>query len=143
MEAPNEQTIRFSLEDLNSLSQKILEFSDEKVIIFKGEMGVGKTTLIKALVAVLGSQDAVSSPTFALVNTYESAGSDIYHFDFYRINQIEEALDMGFEEYLYSGNYVLIEWPERIEALLPEAYLEVRLERLSETERMAICIRHH
>ncbi|MDT8413812.1 MAG: tRNA (adenosine(37)-N6)-threonylcarbamoyltransferase complex ATPase subunit type 1 TsaE [Flavobacteriaceae bacterium] len=143
MKPPLHHKFRFSLEEIDSASQKIIKFSNEKVIIFRGDMGAGKTTLIKSLVAILGSQDDVSSPTFALVNTYETSDSNIYHFDFYRIKHIEEALDIGFEEYLYSGNYVLIEWPERVEALLPDVYLEVRLESISETERMATCIRHH
>ncbi|MBU2527122.1 MAG: tRNA (adenosine(37)-N6)-threonylcarbamoyltransferase complex ATPase subunit type 1 TsaE [Bacteroidetes bacterium] len=143
MEPSPNHVFRFSIEEIAEVSQKIIELSNEKVIIFRGEMGVGKTTLIKALVAFLGSQDAVSSPTFALVNTYETSDANIYHFDFYRINHIEEALDIGFEEYLYSGNYVLIEWPEKVEALLPDVYLEVRLERFSETKRMATCFRHH
>jgi tRNA threonylcarbamoyladenosine biosynthesis protein TsaE len=91
-------------------------------------MGVGKTTFIKALCHELGSRDYVTSPTFALINEYKTArGNVIYHFDFYRIKKIEEAFDLGYEDYIYSGNYCFIEWPEMIESLLPEGIVEVRI----------------
>ncbi len=90
------------------------------VVAFRGPMGAGKTTLIREIVAQLGSDDTVTSPTFAIVNQYAAAGGRrIYHFDFYRIERPEEAYDFGYEEYFYSGDLCLVEWPERIEALLP------------------------
>ena len=99
-------------------------------------MGAGKTTLISAIMEYLGSDDTVTSPTFALVNQYSTASDEVvYHFDFYRINRIEEVFDMGYEEYFYSGDLCLIEWPELIEDLLPEDAMVVRIEVLSPTER--------
>ena len=103
-------------------------FPDERVFAFYGAMGAGKTTLIKALCHELGSADYVTSPTFALINEYSTSnGSVIYHFDFYRIKKIEEAFDLGYEDYIYSGNYCFIEWPEMIESLLPDGIVEVRI----------------
>ncbi len=114
------------LEELPEAAGKILKLAGERrVIAFFGEMGVGKTTLIKAICDKLGIKDGTSSPSFALINEYStSEGSPVYHFDFYRIRATEEAYDLGYEEYLYSGNYCLIEWPEMIETLLPEDTLK-------------------
>ena len=99
------------------------------VVLFSGEMGAGKTSLIKNICTLLKVKDAVSSPTFSLVNEYETTGGEkLYHFDFYRINDIGEALDMGCEEYVYSGRVCLIEWPEKIQEILPEKYLSVKIE---------------
>ena len=103
-------------------------FQDERVFAFYGAMGAGKTTFIKAICRELGSSDYVTSPTFALINEYTTSnGSVIYHFDFYRIKKLEEAFDLGYEDYIYSGNYCFIEWPEMIEQLLPEGIVEVRI----------------
>ncbi len=100
----------------------------ERVWLFRGEMAAGKTTFIKAICAALGVTDAVSSPTFSLVNEYETARQEtVYHFDFYRIQNEQEALDMGILDYLDSGNLCLIEWPVNIKSLLPAAYLLVTL----------------
>ncbi len=110
----------YSLQQLPEIANEIIKFSKHKVILFYGEMGVGKTTLIKELVKQLDVSDTVSSPTFSLVNEYHSEkGVIIYHFDFYRINKEEEAMDMGIEEYFYSGNWCFIEWPNKVENLLP------------------------
>ncbi|GAB3583492.1 tRNA (adenosine(37)-N6)-threonylcarbamoyltransferase complex ATPase subunit type 1 TsaE [Hymenobacter daeguensis] len=106
------------------------------VVAFEGEMGAGKTTLIRALAAALGVADDVSSPTFALVNEYrDGQGSPVYHFDFYRIESLDEAERMGATEYLDSGYLCLVEWPARVAALLPTPRLEVRLEVLSAESR--------
>ena len=110
------------IDDLPEAAEQLLQMlRPEAVVAFYGEMGAGKTTLIRELCAQLGVEDNVNSPTFSIVNEYRTpAGETIYHFDFYRIDKPEEALDFGCEEYLYSGNCCLIEWPERVENLLPE-----------------------
>lgn len=100
----------------------------QKILLFYGEMGAGKTTLIKAFCAALSVKDVVSSPTFSIVNEYHYPAGIIYHFDFYRLKNQIEALDLGLEEYLYSGDYCLIEWPEKIPDFLPENCLKISLE---------------
>lgn len=117
------------LADLHPAAIKLLEFAgDEKIFLFEGEMGAGKTTFIKAICEAMGVADVVSSPTFSIVNEYRS-GEDksIYHFDFYRINDLQEAYDIGYEEYFYSGDICLVEWPEKIRELLPEEYVLVNI----------------
>ena len=116
----------------NSAKQLLNYFPEDRIFAFYGAMGAGKTTFIKALCRELGSLDNITSPTFALINEYSTGdGSIIYHFDFYRIKKLEEAYDLGYEDYIYSGNYCFIEWPEMIESLLPEGIVAVRI---SETE---------
>ncbi|EGV44898.1 tRNA (adenosine(37)-N6)-threonylcarbamoyltransferase complex ATPase subunit type 1 TsaE [Bizionia argentinensis JUB59] len=127
--------IEYSLNDLDIIAQTILSVITHKVIIFNGDMGTGKTTLIKALVKQLGSKDDVSSPTFSLVNTYETSNWDIYHFDLYRLNSIEEAYDFGIEDYFISDNWLFIEWPEIIKELLPNDYHIISLETLGVEKR--------
>ena len=126
-----------SLSDLPKVADLVLEsLNGRNVVAFFAPMGAGKTTLISTLMETLGSEDIVTSPTFALVNQYYTeAREPVYHFDFYRINSINEAFDMGYEEYFYSGDLCLIEWPELIEDLLPEDAMVVRIEVLSPTER--------
>ena len=126
-----------SLDGLKKVAESVIESLDSRnVVAFCGTMGAGKTTLISAIMEHLGSADNVTSPTFALVNQYSTdAGDAVYHFDFYRINRIEEVFDMGYEEYFYSGDLCLIEWPELIEDLLPEDAMVVRIDVLSPTER--------
>ena len=126
-----------SLDGLTEVAEAIIESLDGRnVVAFCGTMGAGKTTLISAIMEYLGSSDNVTSPTFALVNQYSTANGDtVYHFDFYRINRIEEVFDMGYEEYFYSGDLCLIEWPELIEELLPEEAMVVKIDVLSPTER--------
>ena len=125
----------YTLSEIDTIAEKILPHLQSKVVIFKGGMGFGKTTLIKALVRALGSTDNVSSPTFSLVNPYEGANDKIYHFDFYRIKNEEEAFDIGFEEYLYSGDWCFIEWAERVEKYLPETYTIVELIQVDKNHR--------
>ncbi len=98
-----------------------------RVIAFYGKMGAGKTTFIKAFCNILGVEDEVNSPTFALINQYFAGKETIFHFDFYRIKSVEEAFDFGYEDYFYSGNYCLVEWPEMIENLLPEDFIKVQI----------------
>ena len=119
-----------SVKELEPAAREIIEeFKDHRVFALYGKMGAGKTTFIQALCKALGSEDYVTSPTFALVNEYSDRHfSPVYHFDFYRIKKIEEAFDMGYEEYLYSGHYCFIEWPEMIEPILPENLVEIRIE---------------
>ena len=119
----------YTLEELPVIARKILnEFPDERIFALYGDLGAGKTTLIKALCAALGSKDEVTSPSFAIVNEYESGGIDlIYHFDFYRIKKLEEVLDIGYEEYLYSGYYCFLEWADKIEELLPDRFVYINI----------------
>jgi len=126
-----------SLNDLPAAADAVLDaLGGRTVVVFRGEMGAGKTTLIREILARLGSADNVSSPTFALVNPYTTeTGAPVYHFDFYRIDRIEEAYDFGYEEYFYSGDLCLVEWPEKIEELLPDDILTVRIRIDSEEER--------
>lgn len=107
------------------------------VVAFYGPMGAGKTTFVKALCAALGVQDVVTSPTFAIVNEYggSPSGHPVYHFDFYRISRLEEAYDLGYEDYFYSGHLCLIEWPEMIRSLLPPDALHVTIEVGTSGER--------
>lgn len=129
----------FSIEQLPNVAQHILDQNPNKVILFNGEMGVGKTTLIKQLCKTLGVTDATSSPTFSLVNEYQTNSSQtVYHFDFYRLNKETEALDMGVDDYLYSGNWCFIEWSEKIENLIPLQHTVITIELLPNGERSLV-----
>ena len=118
-------------------SSLLQQVKDATAVAFYGKMGVGKTTLIKELCKQLNVTDVVNSPTFSLVNEYHTKdGGTIYHFDFYRINKLEEVYDFGYEEYFYSGNLCLIEWPELIEPLLPEGCLRLQIEEQPDGSRL-------
>lgn len=124
-----------SLDELDDVAQAVAESLEGRTVVaFDAPMGAGKTTLISRIARLLGSNDDVTSPTFAIVNQYEGERT-IYHFDMYRIERVEEALDFGSEEYLASGDLCLVEWPEKIEALLPEDTMVVRIEIVSENAR--------
>ena len=112
--------LHFKLEEITKIAKTILKNAQSKTVLFYGEMGAGKTTLISAIVKEMGATDFASSPTFSLVNEYEITNDTIYHFDLYRIKNQYEALDMWIEDYLYSGSWNFIEWPEKIVNLLPE-----------------------
>ena len=114
---------------LPEVARKLLEvFPDERFFAFFGKMGVGKTTLIKEICAALGVEDVVCSPTFAIVNEYHTQEDEpVYHFDFYRMNSVREAYDIGYEEYFYCGCYCFTEWTEKIEEILPERYVKVEI----------------
>src|SRR4051812_36650272 len=128
--------IVFSLDQIQEVAKQILAQNPKKIILFNGEMGVGKTTLIKQLCKRLGVEDATSSPTFSLVNEYYTSNNQIvYHFDFYRLNKETEALDMGVDDYLYSGNWCFIEWSEKIANLIPEEHSTVIIELLTDGKR--------
>ena len=129
--------IIFSLQEINTVAQKILSENPKKVILFNGNMGVGKTTLIKSLAKNLGVNDATSSPTFSLVNEYQSPSNQyIYHFDVYRLKNETEALDMGIDDYLYSGNWCFIEWAENIPNLIPSEHSIITIELLTDGKRL-------
>lgn len=124
------KTIVFKdLEEIGGVAQAIADFAGkESIWVFKGRMGAGKTTLIKAIAQVYGIEDNVSSPTFSIVNEYRNGKGEIfYHFDFYRLEDVEEALEIGVEEYFYSGNRCWIEWAERIPELIPEDFILVEI----------------
>jgi tRNA threonylcarbamoyladenosine biosynthesis protein TsaE len=129
--------IIFSIQEIQEVAQKILSEHPNKVIVFNGAMGVGKTTLIKALSKQLGVLTPTSSPTFSLVNEYKTkSGELIYHFDLYRLKNETEALDIGIEEYLYSGNWCFIEWAEKIANLLPEKHSQINISIIEDNERL-------
>jgi tRNA threonylcarbamoyladenosine biosynthesis protein TsaE len=126
----------FSLQDLSIIASEIILLAKSKTLLFYGQMGVGKTTLIKEICKVLKVQDSISSPTFSLVNEYQTSNQDkVFHFDFYRITDEEEALDMGIEEYFYNNDWCLIEWPKNIENLLPLEAVEIHLTILDDGKR--------
>lgn len=119
--------IKYEEKDLHQIARTILDKASSRIFLFNGSMGVGKTTLIKELVRALGAEEQASSPSFSIVNEYEIPDGLIYHFDFYRIENPREAFDLGFEDYLYSGNYVFIEWPEKVAGLLPEEIFNISI----------------
>ena len=117
-----------TLAELPQVAARVLAAAGERrVFLFYGEMGAGKTTLIKALCTCLGVEDATSSPTFAIVNEYATSRDSVYHFDFYRIKSEQEAFDLGYEDYFYSGRYCFVEWPEKIATLLPPDAVSIRI----------------
>ena len=129
--------IEYNLDGIVAIGRKILSYSDnQKIFLFYGDMGAGKTTLIKSLCENLGVKEPATSPTFSIVNEYQGESSKIYHFDFYRLKNQSEALDLGYEEYFYSGNYCFIEWPEKIPDLLPDHYVRVEVQVVSDNERL-------
>ncbi len=126
-----------SIEELAGIAKQILSLANkERIFVFYGEMGAGKTTLINKICAELGVKEHTSSPTFSIVNEYKGESENIYHFDFYRIKNQSEAFDLGYEDYFYSGSYCMIEWPEKIPDLLPNHYMRIKICPLSETERL-------
>lgn len=128
----------FVLEELPQIAKELLSaIGNHKIITFYGEMGAGKTTLIKQLCKTLKVTDTIQSPTFSIVNEYLTEDNQqIYHFDFYRIKEEEEALDFGVEEYFYSGNYCFIEWPEKIPNLIPENAVKVSITLTEDNKRL-------
>ncbi|MDR0825086.1 MAG: tRNA (adenosine(37)-N6)-threonylcarbamoyltransferase complex ATPase subunit type 1 TsaE [Prevotella sp.] len=133
--------MNIKIESLDKIDEAAIAFieamGDNTVFAFHGEMGAGKTTFIKAICENLGVSDTINSPTFAIVNEYRSdSGELIYHFDFYRMNKIEEAFDFGYEDYFYSGSLCFIEWPEKVESLLPNDTVNVDIKVLEDGSRV-------
>ncbi|MGB5783478.1 MAG: tRNA (adenosine(37)-N6)-threonylcarbamoyltransferase complex ATPase subunit type 1 TsaE [Eudoraea sp.] len=131
------QKIIYTIQELDEVSAKILDQACSKILCFYGEMGAGKTTLIKALVRYLDGGNQANSPTFGIVNEYQSRNGDLlgYHFDFYRLDSEEEALDLGLEDYFSQDVWIFIEWPEKIGAQLPENCTRISLEILDPVTR--------
>lgn len=132
-----------SLADINEAAKKFIDnMGDSRVFAFYGKMGAGKTTFIKAICEQLGVDDVITSPTFAIVNEYQSSttGDSIYHFDFYRIKKLDEVYDMGYEDYFYGGSLCFLEWPELIEELLPEDAVKVTIEETEDGGRL-VCMK--
>jgi len=128
--------IQFSLDEIGAAASKLIEQNPQKVILFNGEMGAGKTTFIKSLAKKLGVNDTTGSPTFSLVNEYKTTDNEtVYHFDVYRLKSETEAYDMGMDEYLYSGNWCFIEWAEKIPNLIPEEHSAVFIKVLPNGKR--------
>ncbi|MEC4113880.1 tRNA (adenosine(37)-N6)-threonylcarbamoyltransferase complex ATPase subunit type 1 TsaE [Myroides pelagicus] len=127
----------FSLAQIDETAAAVLKNSTNKVVLFEAEMGTGKTTLIKSLAKQLGVMDLTSSPTFSIVNEYHSTTTDnsIYHFDLYRLNEEDEAYDMGMDEYLDSGNWCFIEWPDKTPSIFPDHYTLIKLDTLDNGDR--------
>ena len=119
-----------SLDEIPEVANKIINKLQYKLITFEGEMGAGKTTFIKEFVKVLGTSDEVSSPTFSIVNEYDTDNGKVYHFDFYRLNHEEEALDFGIEDYLYSNQYCLMDWPNKIANFIPDEHHTITIENI-------------
>jgi len=126
-----------NVDKLDEAAKQLIAFGGgEKIFLFYGDMGAGKTTLIKSLCKCLGASENITSPTFSIVNEYEGKDARIFHFDFYRLKNQDEALDMGYEEYFYSGNYCFIEWPEKISGLLPPHYIRINIQVLEDDQRL-------
>jgi tRNA threonylcarbamoyladenosine biosynthesis protein TsaE len=127
--------IHYTLNDVETVAKTLLETVDSKIILFEGEMGVGKTTLIKTLIKLLGSNDVVSSPTFSIVNEYLAENQSIYHFDLYRIEDEDELYDFGIDTYIYNNNFVFVEWPELLKPLIQNKYSVVKITLSENTSR--------
>lgn len=119
--------MKYVIDTIDDVAKTVIASVTSKTILVYGDMGAGKTTLIKSLVKQLGSKDDVSSPTYSLVNEYEIKNDKIYHFDLYRVKDMEEAYNFGIEDYLYAGHWVIIEWPQVIESIIPDGFNRIDL----------------
>jgi len=134
-----------NLSDLKLAATHLIEkMGDNRIFLFQGDMGAGKTTLIKAICEIMGVIEPINSPTFSIVNEYSThTGIIIYHFDCYRINNIQEAIGIGVDEYLFSGNYCFIEWSEKISTLLPDSFVEIKIKEIENGFREIVIINNH
>lgn len=131
--------VTYELSEIDSIASQVITQTKSNLLLFYGTMGVGKTTLIKAIAKQLGIEQIASSPTFSIVNEYSTPqGKRVYHFDFYRVNNQEEALDLGFEEYVSQGDWIFIEWPEKIAQYLPTDAQDIRINEINEGRRELI-----
>lgn len=127
--------LTYHLKDIDAIASSVLEHLESKTLLFKGKMGYGKTTFINALLKALNSDDVARSPTFSIVNEYKIPNDKVYHFDFYRIESLDEAYDFGIEDYFNSKHWLFLEWPERIEALLPEDTQTISINKIEDNIR--------
>ena len=127
--------VKYDITGIDEIAKLVITKAKNKTLLFNGQMGAGKTTLIKAICNYLGVEDTVTSPSFSLVNEYQGSSDLIYHFDFYRIEDEIEALDMGIEEYFYNNDWCLIEWPQNLKNLLPLEAIEIHLTILKDGKR--------
>ena len=131
--------IEYTLDRIDIVVKSLADFleqnNDKKIICFYGQMGSGKTTLISAMCKFWKAQNDIVSPSFAIINEYETEKGEIYHFDFYRLKNIEEALNIGTEDYFYSNNYCLLEWPQIVETILPSNIIKIEIEIISKNQR--------
>jgi tRNA threonylcarbamoyladenosine biosynthesis protein TsaE len=134
--------ICYGIDDLEQVAKKLIDKTSTKTLLFYGNMGVGKTTLIKAVVKMLGSHDEVNSPSFSIVNEYKLNDGKIYHFDLYRIQEVEELYNFGIEDYLDSNYWKLIEWPENIEPLLDDNFDKIEL-KIDTNNNRILSINNH
>ncbi len=135
--------LSYRLDNIESALAEILPLLKEyKILLFEGNMGAGKTTLISALIKSMGSKDDVSSPTFSIVNEYHTDAGKVFHFDFYRIENEEEVHQLGIEEYFYSGEYCFIEWAQNVQRFLPENYVSVHIQTIDEYTREISIVRN-
>ena len=132
-------TIQYNIEQVETVAKQVIEAATSKIILFEGDIGVGKTTLIKTLVSLLGSDDLVSSPTFSLVNEYKGINDNIFHFDLYRVEEEEELYNFGIETYIYSDDYVFVEWPNLLKPLLQDQFTTINI-KLSENSARELTI---
>ena len=134
------EEMEIRITDIDHIREAAREFiehiGERRVFAFYGKMGAGKTTFVKAICEELGVDDVITSPTFAIINEYETPGGSIYHFDFYRIKKLEEVYDMGYEDYFYSGALCFIEWPELIEEILPDDAVRVNISEQEDGSRL-------
>ena len=128
----------YTLDEIESAASEIIKaFDGRKIVRFIGEMGAGKTTMIKSLCKLLGVDEEVTSPTFAIVNEYEGAGCRVFHFDFYRVKNQQEAIDLGLADYFYSGEYVFMEWPQLVDDFMPDDVVTLTIKEIDPTKRHA------
>ena len=128
----------YTLDEIESVASEIIKaFDGRKIVRFIGEMRAGKTTMIKSLCKLLGVDEEVTSPTFAIVNEYEGAGCRVFHFDFYRVKNQQEAIDLGLADYFYSGEYVFMEWPQLVDDFMPDDVVTLTIKEIDPTKRHA------